>query len=128
METQQVDDFIAHFGVKGMQWGVRKQRGSKGGSSTPAPAKAAPSKTNVKGSIKSAQDKHGRIKKGEGPVQKKPETPTHHISDEELRQRINRIDMERKYIALTTPAAKKSKGAAAAKFAADILLDIGKQQ
>lgn len=120
-----VDAFIAHHGVKGMKWGVRRQSRSKGSASAPTNEKAAPKKTEASG--KPTVGKGGRIvsaPKGSEPQVKK----THEISDEELRQRINRINMERQYSQLTGAAPKPSKAAGAAKFVGDILLDVGKKQ
>jgi hypothetical protein len=31
MTTQELDDFLAHYGVKGMKWGIRKDRSSTTG-------------------------------------------------------------------------------------------------
>lgn len=44
----EVDDFLAHYGVKGMKWGVRKQRAS-----TPVVSRSSPRdlKPNSDGSI-----------------------------------------------------------------------------
>ena len=79
------DDILAHFGIKGMKWGVRKPttRGS-----TP-PSKRAP--------------KEG----GE----KRQSLDMHSMSDTELRNAINRIKMQKEYAQLTAPPPKeKSRG------------------
>lgn len=60
---EEVDNIIEHFGVKGMKWGIRKDR--------------RPS------SSKSSKD----YKKGE----------EKRLSDQELRARVNRLNMERQY-------------------------------
>ena len=77
---------IAHFGVKGMKWGVRKAttRGS-----TP------PSKRKPK----------------EGAAEKRQSLDMHVMSDTELRNAINRIKLQREYAQLTAPPPKeKSRG------------------
>lgn len=126
--VEQIDTFLAHYGVKGMQWGVRKRRSSSGGASTSAtPAKATPVKTGSGSSdaLAGARKKDGRIAKGKGPKLSTEKTKPH-VSDEELRKAINRIDMERKFAQLTAPPASKT--SKAMKFAGEILADVGKQQ
>lgn len=71
--------FLAHYGVKGQKWGVRRK--NRGGSSS----------TDTKGRA---------FVKGK----------TKQVSDEELRKRINRLEMDQKYKTLT--AKPKSKGKA----------------
>lgn len=80
------DDFLRHYGVKGMKWGSRRK-----------------SKNSVETS------------KREDPVKK--------MSDDQLRRKINRIQMERQYRQLTAP--QKSAGQ---KMVQDILVNTAKQQ
>jgi hypothetical protein len=78
---------IAHFGVRGMKWGVRKAttRGS-----TP-PSKRKP--------------------KEEPAAEKRQSLDMHAMSDTELRNAINRIKLQREYAQLTAPPPKeKSRG------------------
>lgn len=78
---------IAHFGVRGMKWGVRKAttRGS-----TP-PSKRKP--------------------KEEPAAEKRQSLDMHSMSDTELRNAINRIKLQREYAQLTAPPPKeKSRG------------------
>lgn len=81
---------IAHFGVKGMKWGVRKAttRGS-----TP------PSKRKPKGEGEGGASEH------------RQSMGMHAMSDTELRNAINRIKLQREYAQLTAPPPKeKSRG------------------
>lgn len=122
--TDKVDEFLAHHGVKGMKWGVRKSTSSGGSSSSESTSPKGRKSTEAEGVPKGSRASDGRIKKGEAgkiirPAQK------HSLSDEELRQAINRINMERQYAQLTH---KPGKGDAAKKFVTDMLVDIGKQQ
>lgn len=81
---------IAHFGVKGMKWGVRKAttRGS-----TP------PSKRKPKGEGEGTSTEH------------RQSMGMHAMSDTELRNAINRIKLQREYAQLTAPPPKeKSRG------------------
>lgn len=77
------DDILAHFGVKGMKWGVRKSttRGS-----TP-PSKRTPKEASG----------------GE----KRQSLDMHSMSDAQLRTAINRIKMQKEYAQLTAPPPKE---------------------
>lgn len=93
---KEVDNILAHYGVKGMRWGRR---------STEAPAasedhtRTAETKTLVKsGGLKSASNK-------------------------QLQDAINRMNLEQQYNRLNPSPGKK-----VAKFVADILLGVGKQE
>lgn len=67
---------LAHYGVKGMRWGVRKSRPSSGTRKT-ASKKPTP---------KPSATKKSRLSD---------------LSDDELRRRINRLNMEKQYRDLT---------------------------
>ena len=85
------DEFLEHFGVLGMKWGVRKDRsgGSNGGKQTRKEKKAE----------KKAKKRAERVK-NKNKISK--------MSDTELRQKINRLQMEKQYTQLT--AKEKSTG------------------
>lgn len=68
------ENFLEHFGVKGMKWGIRKDKTSSGGKSKPA------SKT-----VKS-------------------------LSDEELRTRVKRLNLEKQYVDLVSQENKRNQG------------------
>lgn len=91
---------LAHHGIKGMKWGVRR---------TPEQLGHAPSKKR-KFSIKiQSKDK---VKKQSSSNSKGAESTKKRgvkdMTDDEIRQVINRIELERKYSSLT--AKQKSKG------------------
>lgn len=68
-------DFLEHYGVPGMKWGKRKNRSSGSDSSNVKPARTKKTKP-VKADVKK-------------------------MSDKELRDKINRMQMEQQYAKLT---------------------------
>jgi ribosomal protein S18 acetylase RimI-like enzyme len=98
-----VNNFIEHFGVKGMKWGVRRDR-SGGGSSKPAPSTDAVRVNAYKKTVKRGG--------------------TNALSTKELQDLVTRMNLEQQYSRLQPP----SKTSRAAKFAADVLVNAGKQQ
>lgn len=96
-----IEDVLAHFGVKGMKWGVRKKRTS------------APAPSEDKRAFNAAAAKIG--KKGN----------TDALSNKELQAVVNRMNLEQQYTRLQGTSKRTSPGA---KFAKEILLGVGKQQ
>lgn len=86
--------FLAHYGVKGMRWGVRR--------SDRQLAAAAAKRSSISS-----------------------------MSNEEMQQLITRMDLEQRYsklLASSMPPPKTTRGAEAAKFVGNLLLDIGKTE
>jgi hypothetical protein len=135
--SESFDDMLAHFGVRGMRWGVRKKSSSDG-------EKQAENK-------KKKSDGEDKPKKSEGkkddgpdasktPAPKKPAEPEaphakkttnkkqnpEDLSDAHLREAINRLQMEKQYRELT--AAPPGKLAAGKKFAAEAIRQVAMQQ
>lgn len=82
-------DILAHYGIKGMKWGIRRteaQLARARGSSLSATKKAS-SKSSSKPKTKSISE----------------------MSDEELRARVNRIRLENDYKSLTPKQVSKGK-------------------
>lgn len=95
---QPAEDFIAHHGVKGQKWGVRKARPTSGRSSK---AKRSFITINInKGSTAKKQEvtkKAGILKRAvEAKKKSKPES-IHDLSDDDLNARINRLQREQQY-------------------------------
>lgn len=96
--VRSVEDFLAHYGVKGMRWGVR------GGKS----AKEAPSADAAKSKAIRA-----RAKKGKPRV----------LSNEELQTAINRMNLEQQFKRLTV-----NEKPAVTRFISSTLMEIGKRE
>lgn len=88
---EEVDDFLAHYGVKGMKWGVRKAPiRVKVGTET-VPGRRIKT-TGGTGQRASADAVRAAVYK-----QKAKKSTTDALSDKELRALINRMQMEKQY-------------------------------
>lgn len=87
-------NYLIHYGVLGMKWGVRKDR-NKGGI------------LRRKKRVATAYDDDNDLTQ---------------ITDAELRARINRLQMERQYLQLTTKETSLGK-----KMVQEVLKEIGKE-
>lgn len=99
---------IAHHGVKGQKWGVRRSRGSDGtvgsGGRSGHPASSDAAKAN---------EIHTRVKSA----------GTHTVSNQDLQHLVTRMNLEQQYSKLSS-----SSRHAGAKLAEEILTNVGKQQ
>ena len=71
-------NYLAHYGIRGMKWGVRRTLAQLGRA-----LKGSPGKGSV-------------VKKPDGPPKPKPKSLSE-MSDSELRAKLDRINMERQY-------------------------------
>jgi len=92
-----VDEFLEHFGVKGMRWGVRRKPG-------------APASEDVQ-RVKATQSK---IKRGK----------TDALSNKELQDLVTRMNLEQQYSRMVSDQQKKKYETN--KFIAETLIAIGK--
>jgi len=92
------DDFLAHYGVKGMKWGTRKSK----------PPKEGPSKD-----AQASLDLRARAKRS------KPKA----LSNAELQQAINRMNLEQQFKRLNV-----NEKPAIQRWMASTLLEIGKRE
>lgn len=111
-----VDDVLAHFGVKGMKWGVRKRSSAVTVTTRPG----GRIKTTGGHDRPASTDAVKAARLGQRAKKSSPKS----LSNEELRALINRMNLEQQYNNLRPrgPADK------AGKFISDVLLGVGKQQ
>lgn len=97
---------LLHYGVLGMKWGVKKARKSSD-TVDETRRKSNTQKSNTQNSNTKQQSKKFVTKKQR---QKQIMEDLNSMSDKELRERLNRMQMEQQYIRMMTPeksAAKK---------------------
>ena len=106
-----LDTVLAHHGVKGMKWGVRRSREQLSTArKTKASDKALPlSKDAMRAKTNRRIAKNGGVGK---------------LSNEELQSLVTRMNLEQQYSRLVPPTGS----AKAKKFVSDIVLNVGKQQ
>lgn len=98
------DDYLMHYGVKGMKWGVRKDRYEKafkpGRKGSGSPAERT---TQASGNIVEATKRLVSRKR------RKPKQDYSKLSNKELQKRIQRLQMERTYASLSEPGISRGK-------------------
>lgn len=104
-----VDDVLAHYGIKGMRWGVRRADGPDGNVSSNPAAKIPPADDAVKALA------YKKIAKSSG---------TQSLSNEELKLLLTRVELETKYSKAFGSNEKKG----GKKFVQELLREEGKKQ
>jgi hypothetical protein len=97
---EEVEDFLAHFGVKGMRWGARKTSGSGG--------EGGPSEVHVVKRGKVLKTTGGKkLEPADDAVraavskQKAKKSGTQALSNKEFQDMVTRMNMEQQYTKLT---------------------------
>lgn len=94
-----MDNTLQHWGIKGMKWYIRRYQ-NKDGSLTPAGKKRYSDSSSSKTDLSS-------------------------LSDEEIRRKINRLQLEKQYRDLMKPVEQKKRNAGK-EFVQDVLRNSGK--
>lgn len=115
-----LEDVLAHYGVKGMRWGVRGKRST---ATTPVAVTTRPGK-RVKTAGGKGQPASDDAVKAAIVKQKAKKSSTDALSNQELQSLVSRLNLEQQYSRLTP----QTKSKAALKFVGEILLGVGKQE
>lgn len=90
-------DELKHYGIQGMKWGVRRYQNEDG---TLTSAGKARYKDDEKSKTTSAHEDHAKAH---------DKKKVSEMSDKELRDRLNRLDMERRYNQLNPGTVSKGR-------------------
>lgn len=96
--SDEIEEFLEHFGVRGMHWGVRRARTSSPHPSSPEAARARQLHTTARS--------HG----------------THSLTNAELQALVQRMNLETQYSNLNQRQVNKGQ-----KIVTDLLVEVGKQ-
>lgn len=113
-----IDDFLAHYGVKGMRWGVRKDRSAGGSGSS-----GSGSKKKIVRSTGAAKPATKAVAKAKTDAAKPSiKKPSHakdakEMSDDDLKKILSRMQMEKQYAQLMSEREQAGQGGLT-KFAA----------
>lgn len=109
---KEVETFLEHYGVKGMRWGIRKDRRSR----------AAPAETDVKVVIKPGKKLKVTGGKNQPPAedvirtsvtkQRIKKSGTQAVESKELQELVNRMNLESNYKKLSKKEREANKGLA----------------
>lgn len=109
------ENHLSQYGVRGMKWGVRKRRSASVDKQKPKPKPSTTAKESRK--VQRTSDRS----RGAGKANSLAQRPQNRrMSDAELRNRLNRLQMEKQYRELTTSPKGKS-------FVKEVMQDTGKQ-
>lgn len=107
-----IETFLAHHGIKGMKWGVRKKRQSRVDTSAVNelarrknenigmldPSSLGPKKSN---NPNTGMPDQSTVGKSSGGLVRRPNTA--HLTDKQLQDTINRMRLDQQYAELTAP-------------------------
>lgn len=124
------EDFLAHYGVKGMRWGVRKDRGDTTQAVSVGNGMAVVLKYNKNDvtveanpgggvnfigtrkavdSLKSQLANNPRVSEEHAKASQYANTPSSKLSNEELKVLTSRLELERKYASLVPKEVSRGK-------------------
>lgn len=118
MSTQAGVDFLEHYGVKGMKWGVIRKRGKDGR------VEGKPVSTKFKKTVEISVAPGSKVKI-DGKTYRISERKLSEMDTKELQAAVNRLNLEKQYKNLTTQTVAKSKGR---QYVEGVLANVAKTQ
>ena len=130
---EEAEDFLMHWGILGMKWGVRRYQ-NPDGSLTAAGKKryGADDAKGSSGSKSSSKSSEAQPQEDSQPqVRANKPKPASEMTDDELRAFLNRIELERRYNAIVNPPPpqqeqKKKEMPETLKFMKDVFAESAK--
>lgn len=125
--SDQVIDFLEHFGIKGMKWGVRRSRGADG---TVGGGLKTKSKTEIVGdkAVTTTKVVDGQIISKGGKKYAVKQTKASELSNAELKAFVERAKLEQQYNQMTKQSAPLTRGQRFVEKMKDVPMEIVVQQ
>jgi hypothetical protein len=123
---EEVEDFLAHFGVKGMKWGVRRTSGS-GGEGGPGEVHVVKRGKVLKTTGGKKLDPADDAVRAAVAKQKAKKSGTQALSNKEYQAMISRMEMDQKYLNLSAKE-KAARDNVATKWAKQQAMDWGMKE
>lgn len=95
---------LYHHGIKGMKWGVRRTDAQLGHDTGKIDLQKTKKKVDAAGTIvnETRNINNAASKKAQKKAQKQKLSEAKTMSDQELRERVNRLNMEQQYVRMST--------------------------
>lgn len=105
MTTKANEEFLAHYGAKGMKWGVRRKRGADGKvGGSPAAKRPEAKKPEEAAAVVSKNSTRLMTRREKRQAQTKTKNrKIGELTDDELKAKVDRLNLEKQYAALVNP-------------------------
>lgn len=101
-QADEIEEFLAHHGIKGMKWGVRRDRSSLGSSKAEVQTKIRPGKKVVSRGGKGLAPSEDAVRTSVLRSKAKASS-SHALSNKELKELVERMNLEQNYSRLADP-------------------------